>query len=76
MKDEISQVCIGDGRLWGVEGNCVSISSAGYKIKRDRGGGVGEEGEFCPLLFLDHQATNTTATPAVISSDPVFCLFE
>ena len=27
------------------------------------------------FYFPEHKATNTTATPAAISSDPVFCLF-
>ena len=26
--------------------------------------------------FPEHKATNTTSNPTVISSDPVFCLFD
>ena len=57
-------------------GQCVSSISIEYEREGERGGGGGEEGEFFPFWFPEHQATNTTSTPAVISSNIDLCLFE
>ena len=57
-------------------GPCVSSRSVGNEREIERGGGGGEEKEFCPFWSPEHKVTNTTATPAVISSYPVFCLRE
>ena len=51
------------------------LVSRSYTKEKERGG-VRRRGRIIfPFCLSEHKATNTTTTPDVISSDPVFCLF-